>query len=726
MLLKQEIGEVKRQRVAGEERITQLDMALKECMQQLRFIRDEQERRIHDAVVKTSGEFEKARVVLEEKLADTERRLSKLGVENTQLSKALLAKEKLIQDVNEQRTRAEVDFKALMIRLESTEKENTSLKYEVRVIEKELEIRNEEREFNRRTADLAHKQHLESVKKIAKLESECQRLRILVRKRLPGPAALAKMKNEVEVLGRDRVETRRRNSIPSPSGSVDLAMDNFPNTPSKRLNYLVEKLYALEEENKSLKDILSKKTSQIDIESERNMHLPYELSVASMSDMSSDDKVSCAESLASALISDMEHFKNGKRMGTLLQKTVGASDIDLMDDFVEMEKLAIVSVDKPFGSPHLASVEGSEIVDALENGSVSVHSDVSGYGCWKYPDKLPLMDSALGMVGDGTSFEKKKHREVHSNLNKSMRKIIELVEGISLPSLDYGASEKDGSYFANKDSETTSDYMVRVFQWKTSELRAVLQQFICSCNDFLIGEADFENFAEELTLCLDWVINHCFSLQDVSSMRETIKKHFDWDESHSESEVEVRTPSQFSEADKLRALKERLLHLPRNDCKIEDTQCNLRLEDEKLVDKLPNMEAANPDLEGRLQLEVGKSESLMIQLQESEETRKGLQRDLETLKGSNGMIENQIDHHKLATEIDHHNSVNADLDKQPKDARAELNKAHQRFASPETEAENKSDCREELETTCVDPQFQLERYILLVHILFYGMIIVYI
>ncbi|KAI8542127.1 hypothetical protein RHMOL_Rhmol08G0115200 [Rhododendron molle] len=700
MSMKQELDDVKRQRVSGEERITQLDMALKECMQQLRFVRDEQEQRIHDAVVKTSGEFEKARIVLEEKLADTDRKLSKLGVENTQLSKALLAKEKLIQDVNEQRTRVEVDFKALMIRLESTEKENTSLKYEVRVLEKELEIRSEEREFNRRTADVAHKQHLESAKKIAKLESECQRLRVLVRKRLPGPAALAKMKNEVEILGRDRVETRRRNSNPSSSGSVDLAMDNFPDTPSKRLNYLVEKLNALEEENKSLKETQNNKTSQIDMESERSMHLPYELSVASMSDMGSDDKVSSGESLASALFSDLEHFKNGKRMGTLLQKTVGASDIDLMDDFAEMEKLAVVSLDKPFGSPHLASIEGSEIVDTLENRSVSVHSDVSGYGCWKHPDKSALMDSALEIIGDGTSFEKKKHHKVQSNLNKSMRKIIELVEGISLPSLDYGAFEKDGGYFTNKDSETTSGYMVRVFQWKTSELRAVLQQFIRSCNDFLIGEADFEKFAEELTLCLDWVINHCFSLQDVSSMREKVKKHFNWDESHSESEVEVGTPSQCSEADKLRALKEKLSHLPRNDCKVEDTQCNVRLEDKKLEDKLPNMEYANQDLEGRLQSEFGKSESLMIQLQESDKTRKGLQRDLETLKGSNGMIENQIDHHK---------SVNADLDTQLKDARAELNKAHQRFASPETKVENKSDCREELEATCVDLQFQPER-----------------
>lgn len=706
--LKQELGDVKRQRAAGEERVTHLDMALKECMQQLRFVREEQEQRIHDAVMKTSGESEKSRIVLEEKIADTNRRLSKFGVENTQLSKALLAKEKLIQDLNEQRTRVEVDFKALMTRLESTEKENTSLKYEVRVLEKELEIRSEEREFNRRTADVAHKQHLESVKKIAKLESECQRLRILVRKRLPGPAALAKMKNEVEALGRDRAETRKRNSSPSRTGSVDFAMDNFSDSPSKRLDYLVEKLCALEEENRSLQETLGKKTSQIDMEPGRNMHLPYEFSVASMSDMGSDDKVSCAESLAAALISDLENLKDGKRVGAPLQKAVGASDIDLMDDFVEMEKLAVVSVDKSFGSSHLGLVEGSEILDTFKNQSVAVHSDVSGYGRWKHPDKSPLSDSAVGIIGNGISFEKKKHHEVQSNLNKSIRKTIELIEGISFPSLDYGASAKDGSHFPYKNSDTSSGYMVRVFQWKTSELSSVLQQFIRSCNDLLIGDADFEKFAEELTLCLDWVINHCFSLQDVSSMREAIKKHYDWDESHSESEVEVGTPSQLSESDKLQALKEKLSRLPCNDFQMEDTQRNPRVENGKLEVELPNMESAKQDFEGRLQSECGKTESSMIQLQESEEIKKGLQRDLETLKESKGMIENQIDHHKLATEIDHHNLVNADLATKLKVARAELNEAHPRFLSLETEVENKSVCCEELEATCVDLQLQLE------------------
>ncbi|XP_028075955.1 uncharacterized protein LOC114278152 [Camellia sinensis] len=76
--------------------------------------------------------------------------------------------------------------------------------------------RSEEKNMCVRSAEVANKQHLEGVKKIAKLEAECQRLRGLVRKKLPSPAALAQMKLEVENLGRDYGETRVRRSLLKP------------------------------------------------------------------------------------------------------------------------------------------------------------------------------------------------------------------------------------------------------------------------------------------------------------------------------------------------------------------------------------------------------------------------------------------------------------------------------------------------------------------------------
>jgi len=76
----------------------------------------------------------------------------------------------LIEDLRRQLSHGETDHNALVIRLESIEKDNAFLKYEAQLLEKELAIRNEERELNCRAADASHKLHLQSVKKIANLE----------------------------------------------------------------------------------------------------------------------------------------------------------------------------------------------------------------------------------------------------------------------------------------------------------------------------------------------------------------------------------------------------------------------------------------------------------------------------------------------------------------------------------------------------------------------------
>ncbi|XP_050206452.1 filament-like plant protein 7 [Mercurialis annua] len=739
--LKLDLDEALQHRLAGEERLNQMEAALKECMQQLRFVRDEQEHRIHDAVMKASGEFEKSQMILEESLAETSKRYAKMGAENAQLSKALLAKEKSVEDLTKQRTRLEADLNNRIARLESTDKDNTSLKYEVRVLEKELEIRNEEIEFNRRTGDVSHKQHLESVKKIAKLESECQRLRVLVRKRLPGPAALAKMKSEVDILGRDSVEMRRRRTHSGSNGYiVDSAVDSSADTLSKQINFLTEQLYSMEEENKTLKEAFNKKVtelqtsrsmfsraasklsqfdlhfdglskSQTSLELSRSGLPPRELSQASMSDVGSDDKISCAESWASNLISELEHFKHGKQRGS-----VGSSDINLMDDFVEMERLAIVSVDQQSGSPHVSSDDANapvspietrlsrEIIPLLKSDQDLKSNEAFGKAPYwlqdilkvvseqthltqrkpdeiledvrmalaadcadtreslKQPDaphspinnSIPI-DSSCAANDDDVSLTDRNVQQLQTELGKSIQKITELVEGMTLPSYRTSevSSRKDASFFPNKN-EASSGYMVRVFQWKTSELSAVLQQFVHACYDLLNGKSDVNRFAQELCAALDWVVNHCFSLQDVSSMRDAVKKHFEWDETRSEGETEVEMTGQSSEVDRL------CLH--------------------------------GEQLEGRLQSAISKSETWTNHPQEAEKTMANMQKELDSLKMSKTMIENQME----------------DLKTHLTEARAELNKACQKISTLEVELEHKNSCCEDLEATCLELQLQLE------------------
>ncbi|PON42986.1 Filament-like protein [Parasponia andersonii] len=820
--LKMQLDEALQQRVAGEERVAHLDAALKECMQQLRFVREEQEQRAHDAVMKTSREFEKTQMVLEEKLSETNKRLAKIIAEDSHLGKALMLKEKLIEELNRQLNQVEADFGALMTRLESTEKDNGSLKYEVRVLEKELEIRNEEREFNRRTADASHKQHLESVKKIAKLESECQRLRLLVRKRLPGPAALAKMKSEVEMLGRDSIEMRRK-SNPT-SLLFDSMGDNSSETPSKKISMLTEQLCAMEEENKALTEVLIKKTnelqssrnmyartasqlSQVDSQLEefskgrmlteprRNSLTSHELSLASMSEVDSNDKVSCAESWASALISELEHFRNEKQKGSLSKRGVGASDINLMDDFVEMEKLAVVSANKPAGESHVSSNEANSNAGPVENkyssGVVDSQTPVSdsepgfrvsnqeirysfngNFPVWLHdtlklvleqnratgrnfeeiledirvalanttrpkPGELVLaregsnhfdastlspvrgnvslknssksleMDSSCGVIDVHISQSDKSSQQVQTDMSKFICKMIELIEGIGLTSPDYdnatNFSKKEGNFYSHKNSETP--YMVRVLQWKTSELSAVLQQYVHACYDVLNGKADLGKFVQELTIALEWIINHCFSLQDVSSMRDDIIKQCDWDESWSESEAEGGFMGHFPEADKAHIPRQQLSHLPSvvasngHTIQAEELKSTAAEEGRKLTDKLIDVESSKKELEERLQSATDTSEYLTKQLQESEKVIDSLQTEFQAFRKSKRMIEDQIENHKM---------MNEDLDTQLKVARGELNEARQKFASLEVELENKNHCFEELQATCVELQLQLE------------------
>ncbi|KAG4403777.1 hypothetical protein GLYMA_01G188200v4 [Glycine max] len=812
--MKQHLDESIQKQLVYKERVAQLDGALKECMQQLRFVREEQELRIHDAVMKASKEFEEAYIVLEEQLSETSKGLAKSGVENSRLNKSIIAKENLIEDLKRQLAHAEADHNALMIRLESIEKDNASLKYEAQVLEKELAIRNEEREFNCRAADASHKLHLQSVKKIANLESECQRLRILVRKRLPSQACLAKMKNEVEMLEQDSLEMRRKN-LNSTSVVVESSLDSSPETTIRRITALTDQLCGVEEENKTLKESLNRKANEIqfsrvmlartasklmrlesEIESRGHVTLEQpksnpalqDISLSSTSDIGSEDKVSCADSWASALISQLEHFRSVKQKESMSCKSVGPSDISLMDDFLEMEKLAVVSVEK---APKIscASLEENNEIDGLpearpngisseviskeiipvsdhlsefstsnqESCSIDIlngdipgwlldvvkvileqkcvthknlddiredirlalsylnNADQCGFDSSKghpfdgskplhfsqHTSWKPLNNSVVDPCGEVNDAEilsiKGTKQKPQRDLSQSIGKIIELIEGISMPAEDYDNSDslykRDGNIRTHKNQGMPTGYMVRVFQWKTSELSNVLQQFLHVCYDLLNDKADHEKFATELTTALDWIMNHCFSLQDVSSMRDAIKKQFDWDETQSENEAET---GMFADTYKLHLPIEQLSCLPvltNSDCHdvpTEEMQYVDKEEIKNIEDKVISSESEKEALEGRLQ-------SAINQLQESEKTIGSLRLELQTLKELNRILEEQVQNHAF---------INVDLDTQLTET--ELKEANHKVLALEVELENKNQYCEELETRCVELQLQLE------------------
>ncbi|KDP25007.1 hypothetical protein JCGZ_23990 [Jatropha curcas] len=709
----------------------ELDEVLKQCKQQLSSSQAEQEQKINDAVMKAKGEFERTHKNLEEKLTEKNKKLASLAIENTNLSNALLLKEKLVEEMHKNLSRTEAEVNALMTRLDSTEKENTFLRYEFHMLEKELEVRNEEMEYTRRSAEASHRQNLESVRKISKLEAECQRLRVLMRKKLPGPAALAKMRNEVEIHGKDQMELRRK---PNPTRELvltDSKMERSPEIPVKNINFLIEQLRGMEEENRTLKEILGRKNAEL-----RSSRIMYSRTASKLSqveaqlpevsggqrcmdlaklkspfagfDIGSDDGVSSSGSWANALISELEHFRDAR----FKSPSEGKSDMSLMDDFVEMEKLALVS---SAGSNHSVS-DGKELVPV--NDKQEICSKDKSFD-WlqevlsaifkqqriskRSPTELledikialgyinqssipeadtaamsPNIDSLIEASGVDSSLKER------SKLSKTICKIIQLIEGINpMPQLCNSTmdnmSKKEESC---SRSPIAADYFVHVFQWKGSELSAVLQRFVHTCNAVLNGKTDLQSLAEELSFTLDWILNNHVNPKDASNARDKIKRHFSQNESQSENEagVDVEKPSSLPLVDQNISSQSKSI------------QYNLQEENKRLKDDLEAMD-------GKLQTAIGKNETLMKQLQESEQSIKNLQVELETTKESKGIIEDQMENHKC---------MNEDLDTQLTVAKAKLNEVLQKLSSLEVELEEKSNCCEELEATCLELQLQLE------------------
>lgn len=168
----------------------------------------------------------------------------------------------------------------IILKLEYLEKENSALKLEIQYQAEELEVRTIERDLSTQAAETASKQHLESIKKVAKLEAECRRLKAM---------------NCKSSLGNDHRSTAASSTYAE--SFLDSQSDS-----GERLNGV---------------DINSRKIT---------------------SSESNKCEKSFSDSWASALIAELDQFKNEKAVNRNLPAP--SVEINLMDDFLEMERLA--------------------------------------------------------------------------------------------------------------------------------------------------------------------------------------------------------------------------------------------------------------------------------------------------------------------------------------------------------------------------------------------------
>ncbi|XVE83423.1 hypothetical protein DITRI_Ditri16bG0087600 [Diplodiscus trichospermus] len=278
LALKQQLDAAIKKNAVLEDRVGHLDGALKECVRQLRQAREEQERKIHEAVAKKCQEWESSKSELENQLLDLKAQLHAAKGDNA--------------------TSVDPD---LHPKLEAFEKENAALKLQLLSCTQELELRITERDLSTQAAETASKQYLESIKKLAKLEAECRWLKAIARRASPA------------------------NDRKSQAAS-SICVESFADSQSDS----GERLLAVE----------------------TDMHKMIEC------------KTSRSDAWASTLIRELDQFRNEKTVGRNIMAP--SVEINLMDDFLEMERLAALP-DTESGSGFNEAGPASDQASTVQN-----------------------------------------------------------------------------------------------------------------------------------------------------------------------------------------------------------------------------------------------------------------------------------------------------------------------------------------------------------------------
>ncbi|KAK3440991.1 hypothetical protein EUGRSUZ_B01257 [Eucalyptus grandis] len=142
LVLKKQLEAATQRNSTLEDRISHLDVALKECVRQLRQVREEQEQKVQEAVVKKTGEWESTKAELETKLSNVHAQLQAAKSEASSV---------ICSDLGP--------------KLDAAEKENVALKAEVLSMSEELELRIIERDLSTQAAETVSKRHLESIRR---------------------------------------------------------------------------------------------------------------------------------------------------------------------------------------------------------------------------------------------------------------------------------------------------------------------------------------------------------------------------------------------------------------------------------------------------------------------------------------------------------------------------------------------------------------------------------
>ncbi|KAK9165224.1 hypothetical protein Scep_000415 [Stephania cephalantha] len=783
--LKHQLESVTLLKLTAEDRASHLDGALKECMRQIRNNKEEHEKKLNETIIMKTKQWDKIKLEFEAKIAGLDQELLRFSAENSALSRSLQERSNMLMKVSEEKSQAEAEIELLKTNIQSCEREISSLKYELHIASKELDIRNEEKNMSMKSAEVANKQHLDGVKKIAKLEAECQRLRGLVRKKLPGPAALAQMKLEVESLGRDHGETRmRRSPSPSPSHYVappppELSLESVQQC-HKETEFLTGRLLAMEEETKMLKEALAKRNSEL--QASRNMcaktvsklrNLEAQVltlnqyrnamrfngettnegsliqygnsppSLTSMSEDGADDERSCAESWATGLISDLSSFKKEKSTDKL-NKVDSANQLELMDDFLEMERLACLSTEsnvaeadkRTENESHHSSPNGAKsaaLVPQCQPPDSAKHvSSNEGFSKLKVePDAnaVPLskLQSRISMIFESEAKDADMKKVVHD-----IRRILQNVQDTTDDSPDYAHNSREVTEVGISSSEPDDvqntaqhsldqelataishihDFVLTLgkkateiqntspdgllLSRKVDEFSDSVNKVLCckmSLNEFIFDLSHVFAKASELSINLmgykgnEGETNSSDCVDKVTLLEKMVVQDDSLSERYSHSCVDISQSTGDPEVPREGSLS------PGFDLRVHSSKCSL--------EDLEQLKHEKETLESELALCTENLEKTKCQLQETEQLLSEIKTQLASSEKSNGLAETQL---KCMAES------YRSLEMRAQNLEAEVNLLQAKTEALDKELEEEKQNHLEALAKCKDLQEELER-----------------
>ncbi|TKY73781.1 Filament plant protein 3 [Spatholobus suberectus] len=395
-ILKQQLDAAKQKNSVLEDQLSHLNGALKECMRELRQATEEQEQKIHEAVTNNSYGLESKRPDHEWNVVDA----------------------------------ASVHFD-LHQRLEDMEKENSSLKIELQSRLEELEFRTMERDLSTQAAEAASKQHLESIKKVAKLEAEFRRLKAMARK------------------------TFSANDHRSMAASL-VYVESFTD---------------------SMSDI-----------GERQLVVESDMQKLGGWDMN-EGEPSHYDSWPSALITDLDQFKNESTTGK--NHMVFSTELNLMDDFLEMERLAAL--------PDTESVSSFPVVGTASD-QLNIGHDTKNAEVEAMVQKNATLEKKLEkMEADKLELEMdltKCQQQLEASLSRMKEVELEVVELQTKLALANKSNEEAYEKLkATQEKNEMAESKLRVAQTEAEELVSK----ICSLEEEIEKERALS--AENLAKC---------------------------------------------------------------------------------------------------------------------------------------------------------------------------------------------------------------------------------